>query len=189
VVVDAGTLEHVFHLPNVLRNIGFFLRPGGRIIHVSPACNHVDHGLYMFSPTLFWSYYSTNGFGIEKIQLIRHSRRPEVDPWFGRDYTPGSLDHVSYGGLDDSLYSVLCVATKPESGATSDIPQQHFYVHQGWKTEDGTEIVSPAMPRGWRKLLKDRLPAVYRFAKSCRDRPKERWAKRHKPKLDWPYRY
>src|SRR2546426_6735628 len=65
VIIDAGTIEHVFHLPNVFNNIFKMLKVGGRIIHFSPSSNHIDHGFYMFSPTLFWDFYETNKFQIK----------------------------------------------------------------------------------------------------------------------------
>src|SRR5207249_3920994 len=56
VIIDGGTIEHVFHIPNVLNSIHKMLRPHGRTIHMSPSSNHIDHGFYMFSPTLFWDF-------------------------------------------------------------------------------------------------------------------------------------
>ena len=61
-IIDGGTMEHIFHIPNVLNNIYRMLRVGGRIIHISPSSNYVDHGFYSFSPTLFYDFYQTNKF-------------------------------------------------------------------------------------------------------------------------------
>ena len=43
-VVNGGTLEHVFNVPNALTNISRMVRPGGAILHVFPVNNWVDHG-------------------------------------------------------------------------------------------------------------------------------------------------
>ena len=51
VILDSGTLEHVFHLPQVLKNIYDMLKVGGRVIHLLPSSNWIDHGFYSFSPT------------------------------------------------------------------------------------------------------------------------------------------
>ena len=75
VIYDGGTIEHAFHLPNLMNNIFTMLRPGGRIIHVSPSSNHIDHGFYMFSPTLFWDFYCANQFDLNTIQVFRATRR------------------------------------------------------------------------------------------------------------------
>src|SRR5437763_2766890 len=74
-IIDGGTLEHVFHLPNALAGIGEMLKVGGRVIHHSPASNWVDHGFYMFSPTLFWDYYNANKFEIGEVRLIGMTQR------------------------------------------------------------------------------------------------------------------
>ena len=72
VVFDSGTLEHVFHVPNALRNIASLARTGGRVIFLSPSSNHLDHGFYMFSPTLFYDYFRVNGFRIETCYVVRY---------------------------------------------------------------------------------------------------------------------
>lgn len=52
-IIDGGTLEHIFRLPNALNNIFQFLKPGGSIAHVSPSHNYFEHGFYCFNPTFF----------------------------------------------------------------------------------------------------------------------------------------
>ena len=65
-VFEAGTLQHVFDLPQVFANLHALVREGGRVIHgMAPSTNHVDHGFYMFSPTLFHDFYTANGWRIE----------------------------------------------------------------------------------------------------------------------------
>ncbi len=54
VIIDGGTFEHIFHIPNAFKNIWGMLRPEGRIVHIAPSYNHIDHGFHMFSPILFW---------------------------------------------------------------------------------------------------------------------------------------
>jgi hypothetical protein len=63
-VYNGGTLEHVFHVPNALRNVFEMLKPGGFVTHGGPVNGWVDHGFYQFSPTLFLDYYFANGFEI-----------------------------------------------------------------------------------------------------------------------------
>ena len=38
-VIDGGTIEHVFHIPNVLQNFHELLNINGRIIHFTKAIN------------------------------------------------------------------------------------------------------------------------------------------------------
>src|SRR5205814_1882285 len=88
VVLDPGTIEHVFHIPHSLKNIFHMLRLGGRVIHISPSSNHMDHGFYMFSPTFFWDYYTANQFDLSFVKIIRY--KPQwVFPWKIASYSPG----------------------------------------------------------------------------------------------------
>ena len=127
VIYDGGTIEHIFHVPNVLNNIFRMLAGGGRVIHHAPSSNYMDHGFYMFSPTLFWDFYAANDFDINDIKVIRHTPAYNTDPWEISDYTPHCLDPVSFGGLDDGLYAINCVATKTPGATGSRIPQQRFF--------------------------------------------------------------
>ncbi len=130
-VLDPGTIEHVFHLPNCLKNIFNMLRIGGRVIHISPSSNHLDHGFYMFSPTLFRDYYLANHFALQSIRLIQH--KPQLAfSWKFSDYSPEKFRPFSFGGLDSSMYAVYVIASKKENSRCDVIPQQHAYAQDLW---------------------------------------------------------
>lgn len=135
VIIDAGTVEHVFHIPNALNNIYKMLRQGGRIIHLSPSSNHIDHGFYMFSPTLFWDFYKANRFEISNFQVLRYTPLHNVDPWEISNYQPGCLKAVSFGGLDDRMYLIICIVTKTKDSTGNIVPQQGEYACNVWKTQ------------------------------------------------------
>ena len=127
VVIDHGTLEHVFHFPNALQNVHNLLKVGGRAINSAPGTNFFDHGFYMFQPTLFVDYYTANNWDIESIQVVQFTYNQETEPCFFTDYEPGLFDSVGYGKMDGKLYTTLCVATKTENSTSSTIPQQGYY--------------------------------------------------------------
>jgi hypothetical protein len=136
-VFDGGTLEHVFHVPHVFLNIFQALSVGGRIVHQSPSSNYMDHGFYMFSPTLFQDFYTANQWNIETITVVRHSLDPRA-PWELLPYVPGCLDNA-LGALPEGMWAIHCVATKTASSTGDVIPQQGFYttfnkVHEGLST-------------------------------------------------------
>lgn len=54
-VVDGGTLEHIFDFPNALRNCFKLLRKDGIFISSTPTNNQCGHGFYQFSPELYFS--------------------------------------------------------------------------------------------------------------------------------------
>jgi SAM-dependent methyltransferase len=70
IIFDIGTLEHIFDVPTALENITRMLKPGGRVILVVPSSNYIDHGFYQFSPTLFYDFFSCNGFNSFSCYLI-----------------------------------------------------------------------------------------------------------------------
>lgn len=70
VVVDAGTLEHVFNYPIALKNCMELLKSGGVFISITPANNFMGHGFYQFSPELFFSVFTqSNGFELIKLLI------------------------------------------------------------------------------------------------------------------------
>ncbi len=69
-VIDFGSLEHVYNIPQALKNCSSLCAPCGQIIHVSPANNWCGHGFWQFSPELFFSLYSDlNGYRDTEIFL------------------------------------------------------------------------------------------------------------------------
>jgi SAM-dependent methyltransferase len=132
VVINHGTMEHVFHIPNCLANIHNMLRIGGRVIHSSPSSNFMDHGFYMFSPTFFYDYYSANKWSIHSVQVVRvDPKYQEVDAPFFADYEPGIFDRISSGGLDSGAYGTYCIMEKTVESTFAIIPQQGFYKRMG----------------------------------------------------------
>jgi hypothetical protein len=63
-IVDGGSLEHCFNLPNALNSIGAMLRENGVAFHTNPANLMIDHGFFQVSPTLYSDYYEAAGFDL-----------------------------------------------------------------------------------------------------------------------------
>jgi hypothetical protein len=69
-LVDGGSLEHVFNIPVALINYSKMVRPGGWVLITTTANNFMGHGFYQFSPELFFSYFSkANGYKLEYCGL------------------------------------------------------------------------------------------------------------------------
>lgn len=129
VVFDSGTIEHVFHIPNALENAVSLAKVGGRVMFLSPSANHVDHGFYMFSPTLFLDYLLANGFRVETSYLVRYSVNAHA-PWQAYAYERDSFRKFSTGAMDSRPYLIFVVATKLPGATADKIPQQTFYTAQ-----------------------------------------------------------
>jgi len=166
VILDSGTLEHIFNLPQSLNNLYKMLKPGGRIIFFSPSSNHVDHGFYMFSPTLFYDYYTANKWKIETARIFEYTTKPDRDLWNIYDYTPGVLDHLSFGGFENrGLLGIHFVVTKTKNSVCDIIPQQRVFVrewnkHKGIKPDNSFNSVS-LLERF--KMIVKRVPFLYSF--------------------------
>ena len=156
VILDSGTLEHVFHVPNALCNISRMLRPDGRIIQFLPSSNYMDHGFYMFSPTVLYEYYSQNNFQIDTSQITR-TTPPPMRFFKTYNYTPGSLQHLSLGGLDSSVYGIVNIVTKKENSTYDKIPQQKMYqtMWGGGKLGNPVSLNDPILINRFRQPLKD----------------------------------
>lgn len=72
VVLDGGTLEHVFHYLTALKNAMEMVKIGGSLILATPCNNYNGHGFYQFSPDLFFTVLEGNGFTIEDISLANN---------------------------------------------------------------------------------------------------------------------
>lgn len=79
-VLDGGTLEHVFNVPQGLKNAMEMVKLGGHFIQVNVANNYMGHGFWQFSPELLYRVFSQdNGFEVEL--LVLHEQSPS-GRWF-----------------------------------------------------------------------------------------------------------
>ena len=73
VVIDSGTLEHVFNLPVAIASCMQLVKRGGTLFLSSPANNMCGHGFYQFSPELFFRLFNgANGFSLTRLVLVTH---------------------------------------------------------------------------------------------------------------------
>ena len=78
-IFDGGTIEHIFDIAAVFRNIGAMLAPGGLFLSVNAANNQLGHGLYQFSPELMWRAFGPeNGYSVEAMYLAPLGGKPSL---------------------------------------------------------------------------------------------------------------
>ncbi|ADU00728.1 class I SAM-dependent methyltransferase [Mycolicibacterium gilvum] len=71
VVIDCGSLEHIFNVPVALKNLAAMVKVGGTIFITTPANNLMGHGFYQFSPELMFRVFSEeNGFELRRVALV-----------------------------------------------------------------------------------------------------------------------
>ena len=79
-VIDGGTIEHIFNVPSAFENVNKMLHVGGYFLAFNPCNNWVGHSFYQFGPELVWSYWrSVQGYEVNdcKINAMRD--------WFSKD--------------------------------------------------------------------------------------------------------
>lgn len=104
-VVDGGTIEHIFDVRAVFANIAGLLRVGGEVLHICPVSGWINHGFYQINPCLLYDFYDANGFDVAGSYLVLLPRdvarhREEVRPF---EYTENAFD------LDDATHRSLLV--------------------------------------------------------------------------------
>jgi SAM-dependent methyltransferase len=68
VVIDGGSLEHIFNFPVAIGNCMRMVKPGGHFIGLVPANNFFGHGFYQFSAELYYRVFAPeNGFEVRRM--------------------------------------------------------------------------------------------------------------------------
>ena len=124
VVLDAGTLEHVFDFPTAIRNCMRMVSLDGHFLCITTANNMTGHGFYQFSPELFYRVFSeSNGFEVDRMFVTETSS----STWYEVS------DPVSVGGrvqLRTFRPTYLCVIAKrlKITPILATMPKQSDYV-------------------------------------------------------------
>ena len=139
-VVDSGTLEHIFELPTALRNMNRLLKPGGVIMHLTPV-TFFDHGFINVNPTLFGSFYKANGYTqlFMTFQITVHNplRIPRISPWM-----PVKLARFNLPWRDDGT-GVNWVRFMRRLSTVTRLPRNLLLVAAFRKEDDRDEFVAP----------------------------------------------
>jgi hypothetical protein len=139
VVHDGGTLEHIFNIPQALKNCMEMVKVGGHFTQVSIANNYMGHGFWQFSPEMVYRVFSPqNGFHVEVILLH------EVVPGGGWYVV---LDPEQVGQRVELCNSkrtyILTVARRvAESEIFASAPQQSDYVANWNRSKDAVPYVA-----------------------------------------------
>ena len=145
VILDSGTLEHVFDFAAGLRHCVRMVRTGGRVIHLTPASNCVEHGFYSVSPTLYADFYAASGFDVNRVWMCEIPLDLPRGVWNVYDYLGSPERFISLGQLSSQIWFAFSVATA-QIGAESRIPQQWIYT-QTWANaaKESSELESGAL--------------------------------------------
>ncbi len=167
-VLDGGTLEHIFDLPTALRNTTRMVRPNGRFISLTQANNFCGHGFYQFSPELFYRFLCPkNGYVTEYCIIWEDIPRSQFYRVPDPDVVGTRINLTSEFGTNMTVQ-----AKRIGEMSRGFTPQQSDYVRL-WKVPPGENSLlsrSPDRRRTWaqfRSVLKQipGLRAAVRFAR------------------------
>jgi hypothetical protein len=121
----------------------------------------------MFSPTLFYDYYSTNQYDILSSYLFEYTS-PGNSSWKVFQYVPGCLDFLSFGGFGKKMVGIWFVARRILQSTDGIIPRQRACL-KSWETQEmSRSSISNNMKRALKKIPKLRSLIVFFRGKIAR---------------------
>ncbi len=126
-IYDGGSLEHIFNVPQALKNFHNLLKPNGIIMHLLPCNNYVDHGFYSFNPTLFKDYYEQNNYEILKLYIVKQGINKNKDEWIIYRYDRELITNHIRWNWGKNRIMVWVVVKKKENSTTNLAPTQFRY--------------------------------------------------------------
>jgi hypothetical protein len=172
-VLDSGTLQHIFFATTALENCMNMVRVGGHLIVMSPANNRLNHGFYQFGPEFYFrSLTEANGFEIRRASVFEG----HADPLWYDVVDPATMG----GGPEVATRRPTTLAVIARKTAEVSLfarpPQQTLYA-EAWKTpgplvHEGDRSVAGAA----RGLVPDAGRSFYRRARTLLSRRRYRSA-------------
>lgn len=130
VVLNLGTLEHVFNIGQAMATLHELTRPGGVIVHGMPLTGWLDHGFYSFHPTFYWDLAAVNGYAVS-VSAYAQLDPLKIIPLKDRDSVQ-RLARQDGLGVNSLLYFVL---RKAPDERPFKVPMQGYYA--GRLSEEG----------------------------------------------------
>jgi hypothetical protein len=159
-IIDGGCLEHIFNIPQALKNCSIICKEGGQIIHILPANNYCGHGFWQFSPELFFSLYSAeNGYDQTEVFMADLSN---TKAWY-KVIPPSNGKRVNVRS-SNQLYVLVRTTLRTREFSHSNV-QQSDYAFE-WDGLKASKDPSPDNRAGIKQML-ERIPFLYGLLSSA----------------------
>jgi hypothetical protein len=169
-VVDAGTLEHVFHFPLALQNCMEAVTVGGHFLAITPANNLMGHGFYQFSPELYFRVMSAeNGFQVERMLIYE---QPWKSTWYevaDPHEVRSRVELVNHA----PVYLIVCAKKVADVPVFRNAPLQSDYVQYYWQQpagEGAAGLAGKKPPTGLKRFAPRWAGELYRKLRPFRPR-------------------
>lgn len=106
-ILDGGTSEHVYNPLIAFANYLNYLKINGTLIQFLPINNYIDHGIFQFSPTFFWSIDSQhlNSVKLQALHFRSHGARVNRFHYDGNsDFFRAHIDGLWNGSTAANLF-------------------------------------------------------------------------------------
>jgi len=185
VVLDGGTLEHIFNFPRAISNCMEMIEPGGHFLGITPANNFVGHGFYQFSPEVFYRVFSSgNGFTVRQMLAFES---PSTK-WYEVADPEAVKERVTLINRRETYLLVMAKKKATLPLFTNPIQQSDYSAL--WELRRSGSPVPRGKVATWRSLipvpLKWPVRAVRRWARACHARLDFGFNNRHYRKLRVP---
>jgi SAM-dependent methyltransferase len=158
-IVNQGTLEHVFDIRQALWNLSDLTRVGGQVVHMAPAA-FLNHGFYNFNALLFADFYRQSGWIEEELY---YSLWPKVSLGDREIYARVPPDQFT--SIPAGFHVNIFARHRKTPEAIKPIAVQGLYIglHEAWnhqsRDESRLEPPEPTQPprMNWLRRLWDRL--------------------------------
>lgn len=182
-VLDSGSLEHVFNFPVALRSCMEMVAVGGHYIAITPANNFMGHGFYQFGHELFFSVF-TEANGFELRQLIAFEDHPRA-PWYRIRRAARPTTRIK--SIHSRPVYLIALARRTTAVRPFEVmPQQTDYLAV-WHASEGDSALPTGAPRPaggplWRAAVRVTPEPIKQFVKS---KLRRRFDSRYYVKMRW----
>ena len=159
-ILNQGTLEHVFDIRQALWNLSDLTRVGGEVVHMAPAA-FLNHGFYNFNALLFADFYRQSGWIEEELF---YSVSPKVSLGDCEIYARLPPDQLI--SIPANFNVNIFARYRKTQEATKPIAVQNVYVglHESWKhqsraqsTLEPPDSAERPRPTNWLRRAQNRL--------------------------------
>jgi hypothetical protein len=151
VVLECGSLEHIFNFPQAISNCMEMIKVGGTFIGITPTNNFLGHGFYQFSPEVFFRIFSRdNGFELRRMLAYESDGHKWYDVM-----DPNVIgERVTLINRRETYLLVIAQRTAAVPIFANGIQQSDYSAQ--WRKGQARHA-SPRSTAGWRSLVPARL--------------------------------
>ncbi|MEP7236280.1 MAG: hypothetical protein ABI685_00380 [Ferruginibacter sp.] len=163
-VIDSGTLEHIFNFPAAIKNCMEMLKVNGFFITVTNGNNFLGHGFYQFSPELLYRVFSPeNGFKVEHMFLVIPSDGKK-ETWYSVNDPDKVKSRINVRN-SKQVFVIMIAKKTAEADIFRQTPQQSDYqvIWDSAKSAETNTNTTGFFVKKYRKYVPDPVKKIIWF--------------------------